>query len=79
MATDKRQFTLRLQPDNFDKIWVIAALNKRSIAMQIDYLVEQCIAAHESKFGVIQLQDLAQQNVIHQHNYNGDNVLSMSR
>ena len=42
MATDKRQFTMRMQPENYDKIKVIAARNKRSIAAQIEYLLEQC-------------------------------------
>ena len=53
MATDKRQFTMRMQPENYDKIRVIAAVNKRSIAMQIEYLLEQCIANYEAQYGTI--------------------------
>ena len=53
MATDKRQFTMRMQPENYDKIKVIAALNKRSIAAQIEYLLEQCINGYEAEHGAI--------------------------
>ena len=55
MATKKKPFTMRMQPENFDKIRVIAALNKRSIAMQIEYLLEQCISEYESAHGKISL------------------------
>ncbi|WP_458463325.1 Arc family DNA-binding protein [Paenibacillus sp.] len=53
MATDKRVFTLRLREKNFEKIKVIADKNKRSIAMQIEYLIEQHIEAFEKEQGVI--------------------------
>ncbi|MFE6077674.1 MULTISPECIES: hypothetical protein [Paenibacillus] len=53
MATDKRVFTLRLREKNFEKIKVIADKNKRSIAMQIEYLIEQHIEAYEKEKGVI--------------------------
>jgi hypothetical protein len=43
MATDKRQFTLRLSEENFEKIKYIAEVIKRSIAMQIEFLIEQYI------------------------------------
>ena len=55
MSTDKRQFTMRMQQENFDKIRVIAAVNKRSMAMQIEYLLEQCINDYEAKYGRIPL------------------------
>lgn len=55
MATDKRQFTLRLQEENFEKIKHIAEKNKRSIAMQIEYLIEQAIKEYEEKNGKIEI------------------------
>ena len=55
MATEKRQFTMRMQPENFDKIKVIAAMNKRSMAMQIEHLIEEAITAHESAYGEIKV------------------------
>ena len=53
MATDKRVFTLRLKEENFEKIRVIAEKNKRSIAMQIEYLIEQHIEEFEKEKGTI--------------------------
>lgn len=53
MPTNKRVFTLRLREENFDKIKVIANRNKRSMTMQIEYLVEKCIDEYEKKQGVI--------------------------
>ncbi len=59
MATDKRAFTMRMQPYNFEKIKIIAEHNKRSIAMQIEYLIENCIIDYEKEYGEIKLsQDL---------------------
>lgn len=57
MVTEKRQFTLRLQESNFLKIKHIAEAEKRSIAMQIEYLVEQCIQEYEQAHGKINLKD----------------------
>jgi hypothetical protein len=51
MTTDKRQFTLRLREENFEKIKVIADKNKRSIAAQIEYLIEEYISEYERKNG----------------------------
>lgn len=53
MATDKRAFTMRMQQSNFDKIKVIAEANKRSIAMQIEFLIENCIRSYEELHGEI--------------------------
>jgi hypothetical protein len=53
MATDKRQFTLRLQEENFEKIKFLADKNKRSVAMQIEYLIEQYIEQYEKEHGAI--------------------------
>ncbi len=53
MATDKRAFTMRMQDYNFEKIKYIAAYNKRSIAMQIEFLIETCAEAFEKEHGPI--------------------------
>ena len=57
MATDKRQFTLRVQYNNFEKIKVVAEKNKRSIAMQIEFLIEQCITDYEAQYGEIDISN----------------------
>lgn len=56
MTTDKRAFTMRMQPLNFEKIRVISECNKRSIAMQIEFLIEQCIADFEKEHGIISVE-----------------------
>ncbi|ACV58107.1 hypothetical protein [Alicyclobacillus acidocaldarius] len=58
MATDKRQFTLRLNEENFEKIRVIAERSKRSIAMQIEYVIEQFIRDYEQENGEIPITNL---------------------
>lgn len=55
MPTNKRQFTLRMQEENFNKIKYIAATEKRSISMQIEFLVEECIKKYEADHGKIDL------------------------
>ena len=55
MSTNKRVFTMRMQPQNFDKLRVLAAINKRSVAMQIEYLIEKDISEYESLHGEIPL------------------------
>lgn len=56
MATNKRVFTLRLQDNNFEKIKAIAEKSKRSIAMQIEYILEQYIDRYEKENGDIELR-----------------------
>ena len=72
MSTNKQAFTMRMQPDNFYKIKALAAKNKRSLAMQIEYLVENYIDVYEKQNGAIPLPvELAQnKNAV---NVNGDN------
>lgn len=48
---------MRMQPDNFEKIKQIANFNKRSIAMQIEFLIEECISDFEKTNGTITLKN----------------------
>ena len=57
MATDKRVFTLRTQPETYEKIRVIAKNEQRSIAMQIEYIMKLYISNYEKLNGTIQLPD----------------------
>ena len=56
--TDKRQFTLRVQPDVFTKMKYIADEENRSISMAIEFLMKQKIKEYESENGVIDLAAL---------------------
>ena len=78
MATDKRQFTMRMQQENFDKIRVISAINKRSMAMQIEYLLEKCIADYEALNGKIPLADEDMSAKVVQNNLGGVNNLAVN-
>ena len=48
MSTEKRQFTLRLREDIHDKIKLIAEENRRSLTMQIEYVLEKYIKEYEN-------------------------------
>lgn len=58
MATNKRQFTLRLQEENFLKIKAIAEADRRSIAMEIEYILEKYIKDYEENNGTVQVNKL---------------------
>ena len=73
MSTNKKQFTMRMQPETYDKIRVISAINKRSIAMQIEYLIDNCISEYESRFGNVPVADERKNVNIVQENQNGNN------
>jgi hypothetical protein len=51
--TDKRQFTLRVQPDVFLKMKHIAEEENRSVSMAIEFLMKQKIKEYESLNGLI--------------------------
>lgn len=57
MPTDKKAFTMRMQDENFQKIKYISSYNKRSIAMQIEFLIEQCANSFEKEHGKIPLEN----------------------
>jgi len=56
--TDKRQFTLRVQPDVFTKMKHIADSENRSISMAIEYLMKLKIKEFEDENGAIDLEIL---------------------
>ncbi|MHC5249818.1 hypothetical protein [Enterococcus sp. HY326] len=55
MATAKRQFTMRMQQENFDKIKHISDEEKRSMAAEIELLIEKKISEYELANGVIEI------------------------
>ena len=55
MATDKRQFTLRVQDETYEKIRYLAYVERRSIAMEIEHAMLDYIARYEEQHGVIVL------------------------
>lgn len=57
MATDKRQFTLRIQDETYEKMRYLAYVERRSIAMEIETAMLSYIASYEKEHGPIQLPD----------------------
>ena len=53
MATKKRQVLMRFQPESYDKLKVLAAINRRSVTNQVEILVEQFIRGYEKENGAI--------------------------
>ena len=53
MATDKRQFTLRVQDETYEKIRYLAYVERRSIAMEIEHAMLDYIARYEAQHGPI--------------------------
>ena len=57
MATDKRQFTLRLQDETYEKMRYLAYVERRSIAMEIETAMIAYISNYESQHGPIRLPE----------------------
>lgn len=47
LTSEKKQFTLRLPEDTYQKVSEIAEKEKRSLTLQIEYIVERFIAEYE--------------------------------
>ena len=56
VATEKKAFTMRINAKLLAKLRVIAAFNKRSVAMQLEFLLERYIAEYEAQNGTIRLE-----------------------
>ena len=55
MATDKKAFTMRLEPHNYEKFMSISKKNHRSMAAELELLVEKYIEKYEKQNGQIPL------------------------
>ena len=53
MGTNKVPYTLRMQEENIQKLKIVAAAEKRSMAVMIEILVEKFLADYESQHGPI--------------------------
>lgn len=60
VATDKRQFTLRIQDDTYEKMRFLAYVERRSIAMEIETAMLAYIANYENRHGPIQLPEASE-------------------
>ena len=55
MPTDKRQFTMRMQEETYEKVRYLAFAERRSIAMEIEHILLQYISDYENQHGPIQI------------------------
>ncbi len=53
MATDKKQFTLRMQDETYEKARYLAFVERRSIAMEIEHIITEYAKEFERKNGPI--------------------------
>lgn len=79
MATNKKAFTMRLDWQNYEKFVVISKKNRRSMAAELELLVEQYISNYESQNGQILLAvDETQKNSAVVNNQFGNNNLQVT-
>ncbi len=57
MATDKRQFTMRMQDETYEKVRYMAFCERRSIAMEIEAIILKYVEEFEKKHGQIPIPD----------------------
>lgn len=63
MATDKKVFTLRMQPETYEKVRYMAFMERRSIAMEIENILLEYAKSYEAEHGSIPLpEDLSQES-----------------
>ncbi|MBQ5321353.1 MAG: Arc family DNA-binding protein [Oscillospiraceae bacterium] len=53
MADDRRQTTIRFEPELLCKIAYVAKQNKRSLNAQLEYLAQKCVDEYEKENGEI--------------------------
>lgn len=79
MATNKKAFTMRLDWQNYEKFVAISKKNRRSMAAELELIVEQYIAKYESQNGQILLTvDENQKNSAVFNNQFGNNNMQVT-
>ena len=53
MTTKKKQVNIRLQPNVYEKLKIIASNDKRAVTNLVEYWVEQEIFKYETEYGKI--------------------------
>ena len=53
MTTKKKQVNIRLQPNVYEKLKIIASKDKRAVSNLVEYWVEQEIIKYETDYGKI--------------------------
>lgn len=53
MATDRKVFSMRLPPNDYAKLRALSAKNKRSMAAELEYILEQYFEKYELQNGQV--------------------------
>ena len=61
MATDKRQFTLRMQEKTYERVRYLAFIERRSIAMEIEHIINEYADSYEQLNGPIPIVDCSEE------------------
>ena len=73
MSANKKAFTMRLEPQNYEKFMTISRKNRRSMAAELELVVEQYIGNYELQNGTIPLSVDDNQNTAIVNNQIGNN------
>ena len=57
MANNQKPYSLRVDEQAFEKLRIVAKENNRSINAKIEYLIKQCVNAHEKQYGMMTQND----------------------
>ena len=79
MAVNKKAFTMRLEPHNYEKFVAISKKNRRSMAAELELIVEQYIESYEAQHGqIIISNNESQKNGAVVNNQFGDHNLQVT-
>lgn len=79
MTANKKAFTMRLEPQNYKKFLTISKKNRRSMAAELELIVEQYIESYEAQHGQIILSNNeSQKNGAVVNNQFGDHNLQVT-
>lgn len=54
---DKKQFKIRMKTDTYKKVRALACAEHRSMAMEIEHIINVYMAGYESDHGELRLED----------------------
>lgn len=63
MASNKRQFTLRVQEETYEKMRYLAYVERRSVAMEIETAMLAYINNYEEKHGAIEISSSLEEDI----------------
>lgn len=75
MAIKRQVFTMRLPPNDYEKLKALSAKNKRSMAAELEYILEMYFEQYELQNGIISVKEKFNSNSSIKNNQIGNNNL----